>query len=415
MCPPSHGQGAAGLRANDAAGALFIAARAIRQRIRDRSAILFALIIPLGLAAAFSLLIPSGTGFHAAFVVHDADGGSVAAALVEHLTGPVAEAGFADVAVATSEVTALDALDDGSTSVAILIPAGFSEAVTGGSPTTIRLVGLAEAPIGAQIASSVVGGFTSEVGAIQLAIVTAEDWNPGQPLPTIDPAMVSAVQSLPSPIKVSDTTLDRRQADNTTFYAAAMSIMFVFFTTIHGPLGLLGERRIGTLPRLLAAPIRPGSIIVGAALVSATLGLVSMAVLVVATTLLLGATWGPPLFVAALCVAAVIAAMGVSMLVCLAGPAGRDLNPIQYESAGKRRDSVISREGSVELRRALIDLGVGLWLNDPAAKAYGSQLRARGKKGLVIACAMANRANRIAFALVRDQTGYDPHKWTRED
>jgi transposase len=90
------------------------------------------------------------------------------------------------------------------------------------------------------------------------------------------------------------------------------------------------------------------------------------------------------------------------------------LNPIQYESAGKRRDSVISREGSVELRRALIDLGVGLWLNDPAAKAYGSQLRARGKKGLVIGCAMAHRANKIAFALVRDQSTYDPTKWTQE-
>ena len=84
------------------------------------------------------------------------------------------------------------------------------------------------------------------------------------------------------------------------------------------------------------------------------------------------------------------------------------LNPIQYESAGKRRDSVISREGSVELRRALIDLGLGLWLNDPAAKVYGAQLRGRGKKGLVIGCAMAHRANRIAFALVRDQSTYDP-------
>lgn len=88
------------------------------------------------------------------------------------------------------------------------------------------------------------------------------------------------------------------------------------------------------------------------------------------------------------------------------------LNPIQYESAGKRRDSVISREGSVELRRALIDLGVGLWLNDPAAKQHATALRARGKKGLVIACAMAHRANRIAFALVRDQTAYDPSRWT---
>jgi transposase len=90
------------------------------------------------------------------------------------------------------------------------------------------------------------------------------------------------------------------------------------------------------------------------------------------------------------------------------------LNPIQYESAGKRRDSVISREGSVELRRALIDLGLGLWLNDTAAKTRGAELRDRGKKGLVIACAMAHRANRIAFALVRDQTNYDPSRWNPE-
>ncbi|HET6626303.1 MAG TPA: IS110 family transposase [Nocardioidaceae bacterium] len=88
------------------------------------------------------------------------------------------------------------------------------------------------------------------------------------------------------------------------------------------------------------------------------------------------------------------------------------LSPMQYESAGRRRDGSISREGSVELRRALIDLGLGLWLSDPAAKAYGQTLRARGKKGGVIACAMANRANRIAFALVRDQAGYDPSRWS---
>jgi hypothetical protein len=56
-----------------------------------------------------------------------------------------------------------------------------------------------------------------------------------------------------------------------------------------------------------------------------------------------------------------------------------------------------------------------LWLNDPAAKVYGSQLRARGKKGLVIACAMAHRANRIAFALVRDQSVYNSTQWIQED
>lgn len=87
------------------------------------------------------------------------------------------------------------------------------------------------------------------------------------------------------------------------------------------------------------------------------------------------------------------------------------LSPAQYESAGKRRDGAISREGRVDLRRALIDLGIGLWLNEPSAKAYAAGLRARGKKGGVIGCAMANRANRIAYAMVRDQTTYDARYW----
>ncbi|GEP35054.1 hypothetical protein NSZ01_28220 [Nocardioides szechwanensis] len=87
------------------------------------------------------------------------------------------------------------------------------------------------------------------------------------------------------------------------------------------------------------------------------------------------------------------------------------LSPAQYESAGNRRDGAISREGSVDLRRALIDLGIGLWLNEPSAKIYAAGLRARGKKGGVIGCAMANRANRIAYAMVRDQTNYDTRHW----
>ena len=92
------------------------------------------------------------------------------------------------------------------------------------------------------------------------------------------------------------------------------------------------------------------------------------------------------------------------------------LSPAQYESAGRRRDGAISREGSVELRRALIDLGVGLWLTDPASKNYADRLRARGKHGGIITCALAHRANRIAHALVRDQTSYDPTRWpARED
>lgn len=91
------------------------------------------------------------------------------------------------------------------------------------------------------------------------------------------------------------------------------------------------------------------------------------------------------------------------------------LNPAQYESSGRRRDGRISREGSVELRRALLDLGVGLWHHDPRARRYAAALRERGKPGGIIATALSRRANKIAFAMVRDQTSYDPAAWQQQE
>jgi ABC-2 type transport system permease protein len=296
--------------------ALTIAIRSLRQRVRDRSAILFSIVIPLGLAAAFSLLIPTGATFHASYAVHDGDGGPVAATLVDHVLGGLVDSGVADVTTVATEDAALAALEDGKTAAAILIPAGFSDAVAAGTPTRIRIVAMTDAPLGAQIASSVVGAFANEVGSIQLAVVSAADWQPGTPMPAMDPATAAAVSALDAPIRLQAATIERRQATSATFYAAAMAIMFLFFATVYGPIGLLGERRSGTMARLLAAPIRPASIVLGASIASFVLGVVSMTVLVVATTVLLGAEWGPPALVAPLVLAAIVAAMGVSTLIC---------------------------------------------------------------------------------------------------
>lgn len=65
-------------------------------------------------------------------------------------------------------------------------------------------------------------------------------------------------------------------------------------------------------------------------------------------------------------------------------------------SASERRDGSISRECSLGLCRALIYLGIGLWFNDAPSRAYVATLKTRGKKGRVIAFALANRATRIA-------------------
>jgi transposase len=88
------------------------------------------------------------------------------------------------------------------------------------------------------------------------------------------------------------------------------------------------------------------------------------------------------------------------------------LTPRLYESAGHRHDGRICREGSAVLRAALVDLGLGLWHQEPGAKHYGDTLRARGKPGGIIITAMAHRANKIAHAMVRAQQPFDGSRWT---
>jgi transposase len=87
------------------------------------------------------------------------------------------------------------------------------------------------------------------------------------------------------------------------------------------------------------------------------------------------------------------------------------LTPRLYESAGHRRDGHITREGSSTLRASLVDLGMGLWHSEPASRSYGADLRARGKPGGIIVCAMAHRANKIAYAMVRDQHTWETGRW----
>jgi transposase len=88
------------------------------------------------------------------------------------------------------------------------------------------------------------------------------------------------------------------------------------------------------------------------------------------------------------------------------------LVPRLYESAGKRRSHTsISREGKAELRAAIIELGRALGQGDPDFARYAAELAARGKAPGIIACALGHRANRVAFALVRDQVPFDPERW----
>ncbi len=293
--------------------ALVITARILRQRIRDRSAIIFAILTPLGLALAFTVLIPGeSSDYHTRIGIVDEDGGPMARLLVGEVFAHLEEADVAELVTQPTAEAAEQAVSDGDVGASVVIPAGFSAAIEGGEVARLRII-TGEFVIAGEVARATAARFASDVGAVQLMVATASAAGEAPGTATVQAAQAAVQQ--PGPLLVTDASAERLQANVATFYGAAMAIMFVFFATQYGALAILAERQTGTLNRLLAAPISQGTILLGSALAGLVLGYVAMSVLLVATTLLVGASWGPPGLVLLLIGAAVIAAMGISMLV----------------------------------------------------------------------------------------------------
>ncbi len=292
---------------------LGIAAKDLRQRLRDRSAIVMGIIAPFALAAIFSILIPSSQAFHTSYAVLDLDGGPVSERLFGEVLPGVVEAGFADLVTVADRQEAAEMVERGDVGAAFFVPAGFSEDVMSGRDATLTIIGNVDAGLATQIASAIAAGYAEAINAVSLSVAAVLGG-----FTSVQPDVIEDISSRaaifePS-ISLEQFEADAKQMSDRTFYAASMAIMFLFFTAQFGILSLLAERRQGTLTRLVAAPIGSWTIVIGKAFTGFVLGLVAMTVLIVASTLMLGAEWGSPIGVGLLTIAAVTSATGVSAM-----------------------------------------------------------------------------------------------------
>ena len=289
--------------------AVVIAAKDLRQRLRDRSAFLMTIVAPLLLAAIISLAIGgSFTRFRATFAVADDDKGPVAAAFVD---GVLRSPALAKVVHVRSLTSAADArrLARKDVDAAFVIPPGFSAAVLSGRPTRLEVVRSRSGLIGGQLAVSLAQAFTARVDVAQLAVRTAVASGA-----RADPAALgqaAATAAAASGDVLRDRPSGGRQLKPAAYFGPGMALFFLFFSVGLGARSLLAERTSGTLARLRAAPLRPGVIVTGKVLATFVLAWLSMVTLIVATSVLLGAQWGHPLAVLALITAAVLAVMGI--------------------------------------------------------------------------------------------------------
>lgn len=297
--------------------AFLIAFKDLKERIRDRTAILIAIVVPLVLAFIFSEILGGATGDTNAIQLGyvDQDGGAVAQAFVTQVLGQVAKSGIVNLHSEQSVDAATDLVKRGKLKALIVIPPNFTQEVESGAPASMQVVGNVDSPVSAAIARSIAEGYVADLNRIRIAVAAAAGADPSTLSPAQLNSLVSKAAAAQSAVVVQDVSSQVKQLDAKSFYAAGMAVFFVFFSVQFGVSSLLEERNDGTLARLLVAPIDRTAILAGKLLTSFLVGIVSMGVLVIASSLFFGAAWGNPLGVAILIVSAVLAATGITSVI----------------------------------------------------------------------------------------------------
>jgi ABC-2 type transport system permease protein len=288
----------------------------LRARLRDRSALLIGIVVPLALAFIFNAIFSGVSGGSAVINlgVVDADHGPASQAFTQQVLPGVERGGLIAIHTEASAARARALAANGTLDAVIVIPAGFSARVEAGQPASLQVIGNVDASVSAEVARSIAEAYAAELNRVRLSVATVLAGQAGGGGGGTQ-ALAAQAAATATPVAVSDVSAQTKELDNKSFFAAGMAVFFLYFTVQFGVTSLLEERSEGTLARLLAAPISRASILGGKLLTSFGLGVLSMTVLVVATSLLFGAHWGSPLGVAILIVAAIASAMGIMSLI----------------------------------------------------------------------------------------------------
>jgi ABC-2 type transport system permease protein len=285
------------------------------QRLRDKSVLIFALVVPMALMTVFNLVFSQTDDIEIKplTVAVSAPAGDDLARMLTGVVRSLDDADELDVTVTeVDESTGRRQVEDGDAAVALVVPDGFGAAARAGEPVTVEAVRGDEAGLEADIVLSVVDGVLEQLAA---GAVTAQAGLAEGVAPTDLEALVEAATTGGPAYDLARGEASDEQLDPGAALVAGQAGLFLLFTVSFGVTGLLYDRESGTLARLRSMPI-PGWVIVASkALVSLVLGVVATAVLLTLGGYLFGADFGSVPAVAALVLCACAAGTSVMFLI----------------------------------------------------------------------------------------------------
>ena len=294
---------------------LALTASDLRQRIRDRSVIIFALVVPMALMTVFNLVFSATEDLEIAPVTvaistpTGDDLAQVVTSVVRRLDGT----DELDVTVhEVDEATGRRQVEDGDAAIALLVPDGFGQAARTGSPVTVEAVRGDEAGIEADIVLSVVDGLLGQFasGAVTARAALAEGVSHEDLAAVVEQATTGGPAYDVARGQASD-----EQLDSGASLVAGQAGLFLLFTVSFGVTGLLIDQESGALARLRSMPIPAWVIVTSKALVSFVLGVVATGVLLTLGGFLFDADFGSLPAVVTLVVCAAAAGTSVMFLI----------------------------------------------------------------------------------------------------
>jgi len=304
---------------------------------RDKSALLLMLAAPFALTVGLGFVTGRFAGAGNAglspipVVLVNQDGGQLGNAVVDlfqsnDLSTLIAPSVASDPSVARQQV------DQDTAAAAITIPAGFTDSIipaAGATPAgdivQVALYANPTRPTGVGVVKAILDQFMSEVevgraggmvAVMQLVdrgLIRAED------APRMGAQIGARLASEPtSSGAITLKSVAGREAvqfDPLAYMAPGMALMFLMFTVSNGGRTLLAERAQGTLPRLLVSPTSTAQVLGGKIFGIYLTGVAQMLILIQASELLFGLSWGDSSGVLVLVLAAVAGAVGWGMLI----------------------------------------------------------------------------------------------------
>jgi len=246
----------------------------------DKGDLAFSLLLPI---VTFALLYGAFGGqsqFHStAYVVNEDTSGKYAVQLVEQLKSQK------ELTVQT--LTLQDAekkLDRSDINLALVIPAGFSDALAAGQPVQLEFLQRGNGGQDGQIVASIIRGAVSRMnqqfqvlGQVQNAL--SSYGVPADRIVTVTSQFLDRENGSPI-IGVQETAVGSKP-DVVSQYLPGIITMYVLFAISIAAAGIVQEKNKGTLERLLTTRLTPGELFFGKFLASTVRGFVQTLILLI--------------------------------------------------------------------------------------------------------------------------------------